>query len=91
MRMELIILVGQNVSVWNEVVLTDSELLLGLHKVETESVLPCNLVAHREVVNSLKLVQTFIKERFAGAGRPKDIPLVRVSISETVCFKDTSD
>ena len=58
---ELVILIWQNVGVRDKVVLLDSELLLCFYEVETKSVLPRNLVAHREVINSLKLIQALIQ------------------------------
>ena len=66
MSVKLVILIRQDVGVGDEVVLLDSKFLLCFHEVETESILPRNLVAHREVINSLKLVQAFIEVRFAG-------------------------
>lgn len=66
MCVKLIILIRQNVGVGDKVVLLDPKFLLCFHEVKTESILSRNLVTHREVINSLKLVQAFIEVRFAG-------------------------
>ena len=89
-RVELIELARQHISVRDEVVLFAAELFLRLHKVEAEAVLPRDLVAHGEVVYSLELVEALIEERLARAGGPEHVPLVRVSVSEVVRLEQTA-
>ena len=62
-----------------------------LHIVETESVFSGNLVALWEVVDALELIEAFIEVAFAGAGRPEDIPLVRVRVVEIVRLQNRTD
>ena len=59
--MEVMELVRQDVGVWNEVELTSTETFLHLDIVEAESIFTSNFIALREVINSLKLVQTFVE------------------------------
>ena len=60
--MELVVFVRQNVSIRNKIVFFHSELLLSLYKIETEPVFASNFVRHWEMVDSLKLVETFVEK-----------------------------
>lgn len=90
-RRELSHLIRKNIGIWHYIVdATASELLLHLHNIKAQSVLPCYLIAWGEVIDPLIFIQTFIKERFAGRGRPEDVPIVRVREAKIVCFQKTS-
>ena len=69
-RMEVVELLWQDVSIRNEVKLGSAKPLLHLDVVVTEPVLARDLVALREVIDALKLVQPFIQVALARAGRP---------------------
>ncbi len=68
MRVEVVELIRKDVSVGNEVELLPSEPFLHFHKVVAKTVLASNLVALREVVDLLKLVEPFVDVALAGAG-----------------------
>ena len=70
--------VGEDVGVGTEIKSILAKPLLKPHNIEAESVLPGDLVALREVIELLVLVQTLILVALAGAGAPEDVPLVRV-------------
>ena len=91
MCMEIMKLVWQNVSVRDEVVLLPSEALLHLDIVVTQAVFACNLVALREVVDSLMLIEALIHVAFARGRRPAQVPLVRLSAREGIGFKNRSN
>ena len=89
--MEIVEFIWQNVSVRNEVKLLSSEPLLHLHVVIAEAVFPCDLVALWKVIYSLELVQSFIQVALARAGRPEQIPLMRLRMLKAVVFKELAD
>lgn len=60
-------LVRQDVGVGDEIELLPAEPLLHLHVVEAQSVFAGDLVALREVVDPLELIQAFIKVALARA------------------------
>lgn len=63
--MEIVEFVGQDVGVWNEIVMLVAELLLHFDKVEAKSILPRDLITHWEVINSLILIKAFIHKTLA--------------------------
>jgi hypothetical protein len=84
MAEEVTVLVWENVGVRNEVVIVAAELLLSLHVIKAQSVLSCDFIRLREVVESLELVQTFVNISFATAASPEQVPLVRLSVREPI-------
>ena len=58
-------LVRQDVSVRDEVKLISTETLLHLHIIEAKSIFTGDFVALREMIDSLELVETFVKEALA--------------------------
>ena len=76
MSMEVLEFIWQDVSVRDEVKLVATEALLHLDIVEAQSVLPCNLMTLREVINLLELIKSFIQVALARTGRPKDVPFM---------------
>lgn len=85
---EVVELLRQDVSVGDEIVLTTPKTLLHLHVIVAKPILASDLITHGEVIDLLELIETLVEVTLAGAGRPQDIPLVRVSVAETVCFED---
>jgi len=61
MSMEVVELIWQNVSIWDEIVLISSKSFLHLHIIVAEPVLSCDFVALREVIDPLKLIESFVK------------------------------
>jgi hypothetical protein len=61
-RVELVEFVGQDVSIWNEIVLAGSKLFLGSDIVVAQSIFSRYFVTLREMVNPLVLVQAFIQK-----------------------------
>lgn len=83
--------IGQNVSVGNEVKVLLSVTFLHAHDVEAEAILAGNLVALREMVDLLVLVEAFIQVALAGGRRPQDVPLVRLGRRKTARLKHGSN
>lgn len=80
-------LLRQNVRLRYKVKSFSSKALLHLDIVVTESVFARYLIALREVVDSLELVQTLIKIALAGASCPEEIPFMRLSECEAIDFE----
>ena len=59
-RMEVVKLIWQDVSLGDEIELLTTEALLHLHIVVTETILSRDLMTLREVIDPLELVQTFV-------------------------------
>ena len=76
MRIEISKLIRKNVSVRYKVKVLLAKPFLHSYDIIAESVLPCNFVALRKVVDFLILVKPFIDVRLATAGTPKNIPLM---------------
>ena len=74
--MEVLEFIWQDVSVRDEVKLVATEALLHLDIVEAQSVLPCNLMTLREVIDLLELIESFIQVALARTGRPEDVPFM---------------
>ena len=68
--------VREDVSVGHEVEVLLAELLLHPHHVEAESIFPGYLVALREVVDLLVLIEALIEVRFTIGSAPEDIPFM---------------
>ena len=88
MCVELAVLVGEHVRVRHEVEASFPMLLLHPDYVLAQLVLPCDLIARREVVDLLVLVEAFVEVLLAVRVAPKDVPLVGLSVVETVSFED---
>ena len=67
MTMKIVKLIWQDVCLGNEVELLSAEALLHLDIVVAETVLTCDLMTLREVINSLELVKAFVKVAFTRA------------------------
>ena len=65
MSMEVLEFIWQDVSVRDEVKLVATEALLHLDIVEAQSVLPCNLMTLREVIDLLEFIESFIQVALA--------------------------
>jgi hypothetical protein len=83
-------LVRENVGVRDEVEVSLPELLLHADHVVTQAVLPSDLIALREMVNLLVLVQALVEIALAARGTPEDVPLMRLRVRETVALEDGS-
>jgi len=88
MCVEVMKLVWQDVGVWDEIKLLSAKALLYLDVVVAKAVFACDLVAHREVVDSLVLIESLIHVALARRCRPADVPLVRFCDGESIGFKD---
>ena len=86
--MEVMKLIWQDVGVGDEVKLLSAEALLHLDIVVTKPVFAGDLITLWEVIHSLVLIKTFVEVALAGAGGPKQVPLVRLCRCERVCLED---
>ena len=84
---EVMELVREDVSVWDEVELTSAKSLLHLDIVETKSVLSGDFITLWEMIDSLEFVQTFIQVALAGRARPEDVPLMGIGEVEVIGLK----
>ena len=64
--MEVMEFIWQDVCVGDEVKLASSESFLHLNIIEAETILPSDLVALREVIDSLEFVEAFVQIALAG-------------------------
>ena len=67
-RVKVLKLVGQDVSVSNEVKIISPEALLHLYVVVTEAIFTGYFMTLREVIYTLELVESLIEERLTRAG-----------------------
>ena len=88
---EIVELIWKDVSVRDKIVLISAESLLHFYIVIAKSVLSCDLIALREVIDSLELIQAFIQVTFARACSPEDVPFVRICEVERVSLEDGPD
>jgi hypothetical protein len=72
---ELLKLIRQHISVRQEIKRL-AVLMLHLVDIHRKLVFPCELVALREVVNLLVLIESFVQVGLATAARPQQVPLV---------------
>jgi len=79
--------IRQDVCIWHEIEVLLSIFFLHLDHVETKSIFPGNFIALRKVVNLLVLIQSFIQIRLAVRSSPENIPLMRLSIIESIQLK----
>ena len=83
------IFIGKNIGIRHEIESVSPKLLLHFDIIEAQPVFPSNFIRMWEVVQSLILVQTFIKISFTTTTRPQQIPLMRFSITEAIGFTET--
>ena len=83
-------LIRKNVSVGYEIEILLSILFLHADHIVTKSIFSRDFVTLREMIDLLIFIETFVEVALAWTGWPKDIPLVRLSMTETVCFEDGS-
>lgn len=74
--MEIMEFVWENVCVRNEIILISAKSLLHLYIVVAKSILSCDLITLREVINSLELIETLVQVAFARACGPENVPLM---------------
>lgn len=91
MRVEIVELLRQDVSVRDEVKLVFSESLLHFHVVVAQAVFSRDLITLREVIDALVLIKALIHVALTRRGRPAQVPFVRLSHSECVCLKNRSN
>lgn len=60
MCVEVMELIWQDVSIWDEIVLISSKSLLHLHIIVAEPVLSSDFVALRKVIDPLELIEPFV-------------------------------
>lgn len=73
---ELSEFIGKNVSIWYEVKVLLTILLLHPNNIEAKSIFSSNLITLREVIDFLILVEPFIEVALAAGRTPKHVPLV---------------
>lgn len=88
MCLEFMKLIWQNISIRDEIELWAPIFLLHLQNVMAKSIFPRDFIALWEMIDSLKLIETFIEETFAWAWGPEDVPLMWLSIAEVIRFKN---
>lgn len=91
MCIEISKLIRKNVSVRHKVEVLLAKPFLHSYDIIAKSVLSCNFVALRKVIDLLIFVKSFIDVRLATTGTPKNIPLMWLGMSKSVRFKHRSD
>ena len=88
MGVEVVKLIWQDIRFGDEIELLAAEALLHLHVVIAQSVFPRDFIALRKMINPLVLVQAFVQVALARAGRPEQVPLMRLSVLKIVVFEE---
>ena len=70
MGVEVMELIGEDVSVRDEIKLISTKSLLHFDIVIAKSVFSCDFITLWEMVDSLEFIETFIQVALAGTGRP---------------------
>ena len=84
------IFIRQYISIRHKIKMFSAEFLLHFDIIEAQSILPCDLVGVWKMIDSLVFIQSFIKIRLTAATGPEEIPFVRFSVFEVVCFTDAT-
>jgi hypothetical protein len=62
-------------------------LFLHSYEVEAESILSCDFMTLRKVIDFLVFVEALVQVALAAAGAPQDVPFMALGRSESSCFK----
>lgn len=76
MLVEFAKFIGQNVGIGHEIEVLFTIPLLHPNNVEAQSVLSCDFMTLREVIDLLVLVQALVEVTLAARGAPQYVPLV---------------
>lgn len=90
-RVEVGKLVRQNVRVRNNVERLFAETLLHLDHIFAQTILSCQLVRAREVIDLLELIHLIVHETFDALRRPQHVPLVAFGLPEAICLHNGLD
>lgn len=86
MRVEFMKLIRQYVRIRDKIKCRGSKFFLHFYIIEAKTIFTGYLIALWEMIDSLELIQTFIKVWFATTTCPENIPLVRLGIGKCICF-----
>ena len=75
-RVEVGEFIGKYVGVGNDVEFILTELVLHLHDIVAQPVLPCQLIGLREMIDFLIVAQPLILVQLQGLAGPQDVPVV---------------
>lgn len=67
-----------------------SKFLLHFDIIETQSILPCDLIGVWKMIDPLIFIQSFIKICLTAATGPEEVPFVRFCVFEIVSFTDAT-
>lgn len=79
--------IWEDIGIWDEIKRSFSKFFLHTNHIVTETVLSGDFIWLREVIDFLELVQSFIKITLARRRAPKDVPFMRLCVTETIAFK----
>jgi len=87
MGIEISKFIRQNISIWDKIKVLLPEFFLHSDHIVAKSIFSCDFIALWKMIYLLVLIESFVEVGFAtrGAG-PKNIPFVRLSMSETIQF-----
>lgn len=88
---ELIYFQREDVGVRDKIEFFVSELLLGFHEVCAESVLPSDLKRIWKVVDPLEFIEALVESRLVAGARPVYVPVVTLSLSKLIGFKQLAN
>ena len=83
--------IRENVSIGHKIKMLFAKSFLHSDNVETKSVLPGDLMALREMINFLVLIQALIEVAFATGRAPQKVPFMRLCGCKTCSFKHRSN
>ena len=66
MRVEVVEFIRKYIGIWDKIKLSSPKPFLHFYIIEAKTILSCDFIALREMINPLELVKPFIEVTFAG-------------------------
>ena len=66
MRVEVVEFIREYIGIWDKIKLSSPKPFLHFYIIEAKTILSCDFIALREMINPLELVKPFIEVTFAG-------------------------
>ena len=66
MRVEVVEFIREYIGIWDKIELSSPKPFLHFYIIEAKTILSCDFIALREMINPLELVKPFIEVTFAG-------------------------
>ena len=70
MRVEVVEFIRKYIGIWDKIKLSSPKPFLHFYIIEAKTVLSCDFIALREMINSLELIQSFVQVALARRAGP---------------------